>query len=95
MRAVGLGCHSDHLYVDLRPLIPGHEREYVTVWEAENTTYCGHVMNLRRDMILGKLVKRVVYCTICIMYYVTIIIIYSLFPTIFCSRVMLVKQISL
>ncbi|KAK7493718.1 hypothetical protein BaRGS_00015047 [Batillaria attramentaria] len=53
MRAVGLGCHSDHIYVDLRPLIPGHERVYVMVWDADRTSYCNDVMRLQKNMVEG------------------------------------------
>ncbi|XP_076453310.1 uncharacterized protein LOC143288574 isoform X2 [Babylonia areolata] len=59
MRAVGLGCHSDRLYVDLRPLVAGHERVYVMVWEGEEgeevegTGYCQYVRHLQRSMIEG------------------------------------------
>lgn len=56
MRAVSLGCHEDHIYVDLRPLIPGLERVYVFVWDAEHTQstgYCDDVMKLQRNMIEG------------------------------------------
>lgn len=54
MRALGLGCHDDRIYVDLRPLVPGHERVYVIVWNNNNRTdYCTDVMKLQRDMIEG------------------------------------------
>ena len=55
MRAVGLGCHDDHIYVDLRPLIPGRERAYVMVWEDGDTGYCDDVMKLQKNMIEGNL----------------------------------------
>ena len=55
MRAVGLGCHEDHIYVDLRPLVPGHERVYVMVWEEGDTGYCDDVKGLQKNMIEGQL----------------------------------------
>jgi hypothetical protein len=53
MRAVGLGCHDDRLYVDLRPLVPGHERVYVMVWNSDDTGYCADVMKMQKNMIEG------------------------------------------
>ncbi|KAL8573315.1 hypothetical protein ACOMHN_032777 [Nucella lapillus] len=55
-RALGLGCHGDRLYIDLRPLVAGHERVYVMVWEEEGgkeTGYCRYVKDLQRNMIEG------------------------------------------
>ena len=62
MRAVGLGCHTDRIYLDLRPLIPGFERVYVMVWntdeQSDATDYCDDVIKLQTDMIQGRFFKR-------------------------------------
>lgn len=65
MRAVGLGCHDDRLYVDLRPLLPGYERVYVMAWNSDDTDYCADVMKMARNMVEGRLASLVVTCLTC------------------------------
>ena len=54
-RAVGLGCHEDHIYLDLRPMEEGREFEFVKVW-GSGSSYYGHVLLLQISLFTGMCV---------------------------------------
>ena len=51
-RAVGLGCHDDHIYLDLRPMEEGREFESVKVWDS-GSSYYGYVLLLQISLFTG------------------------------------------
>ncbi|XP_041349226.1 uncharacterized protein LOC121368556 [Gigantopelta aegis] len=53
LRGIGLGCHSDRLYLDVRPLIEGLETEFITLWNTDNTTYCKEIGHLKDALHKG------------------------------------------
>ena len=53
LRGIGVGCHFDRLYLDVRPLIEGSESKFITLWNADNTTYCKEINNLKRALLGG------------------------------------------
>ncbi|XP_048259496.1 uncharacterized protein LOC124148471 [Haliotis rufescens] len=53
MRGLGVGCHKDRLYVDIRPLQVGNEMNYITLWNARNTTYFRQVLELQEELLDG------------------------------------------
>ena len=54
-RAVGLGCHDDHIYLDLRPMEEGREFEFVKLWDS-GSSYYGHVLLLQISLFTGMCV---------------------------------------
>ncbi|XP_041378411.1 uncharacterized protein LOC121390613 [Gigantopelta aegis] len=53
LRGIGLGCHFDRLYLDVRPLIDGSEMEFITLWNADNTTYFDEIKMLKDALQKG------------------------------------------
>lgn len=64
LKAVGLGCHDDYVYVDIRPVEEGKEYEYIKVWNS-GTSYCGSIILLQRSLLAGGPVIRSDACVNC------------------------------
>ena len=53
LRGLGLGCHFDRLYLDVRPLIDGLETEFITLWNTDNTSYCKEIEQMKHALHTG------------------------------------------
>ncbi|KAK7087589.1 uncharacterized protein [Littorina saxatilis] len=53
LKGIGLGCHGDSVYVDVRPLEHGGALGFVKVWESGNTSYCNDVIRLQGNLLTG------------------------------------------
>ncbi|XP_067681059.1 uncharacterized protein [Haliotis asinina] len=53
MRGLGVGCHQDRLYVDIRPLQVGNELNYITLWNTGNATFCKQILDIQEELLQG------------------------------------------
>ncbi|XP_046553264.1 uncharacterized protein LOC124262764 [Haliotis rubra] len=53
MRGLGVGCHRDRLYVDIRPLQVCNELNYITLWNTMDTTYYRQILDIQEELLQG------------------------------------------
>ena len=56
LRGIGVGCHFDRLYLDVRPLIEGSESKFIVLWNSDSTSYCDEISDLKDAILTGDTV---------------------------------------